>query len=227
VNHPDENTQPGVKTGSETALFDARTATPTPQFASVYERAPVESAAPLQQGEFISGLVQTIVNFRQLLAGETVVDDLLHPFVIIVTQSCDLEWDFSARARGGEGDKLLPSIFVCEALDAGEVKGRRNARGEIVNNSKIWERIKGNKEERFHFFERVPPQDDLQAHGLPEIVVDFKRYFSVPTDELYWRLEAEAKRRTRLKSPYLEHFVSRFFYYQARVALPRPHSSEP
>jgi hypothetical protein len=32
-----------------------------------------------------------------------------------------------------------------------------------------------------------------------------------------------AKRRVKLESPYLEHLATRFFSYQARVAVPVPH----
>jgi hypothetical protein len=138
--------------------------------------------------------------------------------VIVVSQSCDLEWDFDARqSNDREPDKILPSVMLCEALTAHEVKSRKNLKGDVINNSKLWDPLKKNKDERFHFFEEVPSFEDTLGEGLPELVVDFKRYFSMPTSELYWKL----------KPPYLEHFATRFFQFQSRVATPRQHLSSP
>ena len=39
--------------------------------------------------------------------------------------------------------------------------------------------------------------------GIPELGVDFKRYFTIPTDEIYKRIEkGEVRRRCVLMSPY-------------------------
>jgi len=62
--------------------------------------------------------------------------------------------------------------------------------------------------------------------GLPEFVIDFKHYFTLPTDEVYIRLQLETKRRCFLLSQYLEHLSDRFFFYQNRVVLDKEHKSE-
>ena len=95
-----------------------------------------------------------------------------------------------------------------------------------VPNSAAWNRIKINKEERFHFFQSVAPEEDSVGQGLPELTADFKRYFTMPTGEVYFRLES-ARRRTIFKDPYLQHFASRFHAFQSRVALPEEHFSDP
>jgi hypothetical protein len=60
------------------------------------------------------------------------------------------------------------------------------------------------------------------------MAIDFKRYFTLPTDELYLRVERqETRRRCGLKSPYLEHLSARFSCFLSRVALPEDHFSEP
>jgi hypothetical protein len=188
----------------------------------IYEAAPGEG--PLQQGEILSAVIQQFLDLEELRQGGLQVNDTNHPFVIVASQCCDLQWDYEAR-RGGEPDKLLPHVMLCEALTAEEVKGRKSAKGEVINNSTLWGPIKKNKDERFHFFEAVPGNEDADGQGLPELVVDFKRCFSMPTAELYWKLTQQARRRTRLKVPYLEHFATRLFQYQARVATPRQHLS--
>jgi hypothetical protein len=92
--------------------------------------------------------------------------------------------------------------------------------------SNIWNRISQNNDERYHFFQAVDQDQDTQGEGLPELGVDFKRLFAIPTDEVYWRISTgEVKRRCLLKSPYLEHFCRRFANFLSRVALPDPHMS--
>jgi hypothetical protein len=207
--------------GDEIEVVDAGG---TRQATGIYECSPTES--PLQQGEVLAVVVHQFLDVDRLRESDLVINETRHSFVIVASQSCDLEWDHDARRRGGEPDKLLPHIMLCEAFRAQEVKDRKNLKGEVINNSTLWSPIKKNKDERYHFFQAVPAYEDAAGEGLPELVVDFKRYFSMPTAELYWKLTQEAKRRTRLRAPYLEHFATRLFQYQARVATPTPHSSQ-
>ena len=94
--------------------------------------------------------------------------------------------------------------------------------------SKAWARIQANKDERYHFLQKAEAIDDVRGEGLPELGIDFKRYFTIPTEEVYWRVhQKEAQRRCVLQSPYLEHLSSRFAYFLSRVALLEDHFSEP
>jgi hypothetical protein len=195
-----------------------------PPASGIYRR-PVADGA-VEQGELLSDVVQQLLNADALANGELVVDAVLHPFVIVLSQSCDLQWDAEARHRRGEPDKLMPSILLCEALTAGEVKGRKNVKGQVLNPSEKWTRIRQNNEERFHFFEAVQAHEDAMREGLPELVIDFKRYFTMPCPEFYLKLRTGAKRRAQLQSLYAEHFATRFFQYQSRIATPRPHYSQ-
>jgi hypothetical protein len=63
--------------------------------------------------------------------------------------------------------------------------------------------------------------------GLSELAIDFKKYFTLPIEELYRRIEiGEAQRRCVLVSPYMEHVCNRFSYFLSRIALPFDHASE-
>ena len=177
----------------------------------------------LRQGEIISGVAQTKLALTSI-KGDPVINVVQHPFAVLVTQDCDLEQDFTARQKVELSDKILPCLLFCEMATAQEALAR-----SADNKLKQWERmgIPKNKNERFHFFQAVPSSCDARQIGLPELVTDFKRYFTIPTDELYKRIELEeAQRRCVLASPYLEHFSSRFAYFFARVALPLDHMSE-
>jgi len=140
-----------------------------------------------------------------------------HDWTVVITQDCDLEQD--ARARNGKAsqDKLLRDVLLCVAQEASTLE---------AGGKDIWKRIQQNKDERYQFLERVPPELDALEQGVPELVIDFKQYFTLPTDELYERVKSQAKRRCRLVNEYLAHLASRFSYFQSRVALPEEHASE-
>jgi hypothetical protein len=117
--------------------------------------------------------------------------------------------------------RLIPNVLLCEVTTAEALRDR----AEI--NSGIWKLIRANRDERYQFLQAVAETEDLHGRGLPELSVDFKRYFTIPTEEMYLQLETGTQRRCRLRSPYVEHLSGRFCAFQARVALPGPHFSEP
>ena len=145
------------------------------------------------------------------------LEEIEHPYSIILTQDCDLYWDFDARREGNAAAsqiKLVPSLLLCELSEENALRGVQGI------NSDVWRRIAQNSNERFHKLPEVPSEQDLQNEGLPSLVADFKRIFTVPTDELYTRVGASVRRRSVLTDPYLQHFSSRFGYFCLRVALP-------
>jgi len=180
----------------------------------------------LRQGEMITGLVQVRLTINTVGADKEEVQWLeeAHPFAVVLSQDCDLNQDWKARQSVIDDPKVaqrqLPAVFFAQVHEAAELKGH-------VGGSDLWKRVKQNKDERFHFLEAVSPNNDAMTDGLPELGIDFKRYFTIPTDEVYKRIEKGAHRRCRLVSPYLEHLSTRFCYYQFRVALPAEHQSVP
>jgi hypothetical protein len=178
------------------------------------------SAGALRQGEIISNLVQPRLKIETLFTDEPVIAFEEHPLAIVITQDCDLDQDYRSRYGGGSQDKLIPSVLFCQMISAQDLKGRGLDR-------RTWDRVIINKDERYHFFQKVESEQDALGNGLPELGVDFKRYFTLPTEEVYKRIDSEANRRCYLYSPYLEHFSTRFAYYQFRIALPQDHFSEP
>lgn len=187
---------------------------------------PSEQDVALVQGEIISGLIQLHPNLEAIQSDDIKFGKKSHPFAIVVSQSCDLDWDYNLRKGDGLLDeksqhKLLPNILFCEMTTAEVLRGRADI------NSSLWSNIKINKNERYHFFQKVLPEQDVFGEGIAELGVDFKRYFTLPADEVYERIAiGEAKRRCCLVSPYAEHFSTRFAYFLQRVALPEDHFSE-
>jgi hypothetical protein len=183
----------------------------------IYAPSSVNSA--LRQGEILSNLAQARLAIASLIIGEEElleIERVWHPLAIVMSQDCDLDWD----CRSQQNNKKIPNILFCEVTPAESLRGRSDI------NSEIWKRIKQNKDERYQFIQAALPQEDAQGEGLPELAIDFKRYFTIPTEEVYYRIQFGARRRCRLQSPYLEHLCTRFGYYQFRVALPAEHFSE-
>jgi hypothetical protein len=188
--------------------------------APIYAKSTAGADQCLAQGEFISGLIYAHAELHSLATPPLLMAFKKHPLVVTLSQGCDLEQDFLARLGSVKPDKIVPSVLLGEVVIATEF------RSALPMGSKIWDRVRQNNDERYHFFQDVTKEFDALGEGLGELGVDFKRFFTMPTDELYYRIKTgEAKRRCCLQSPYLEHFCTRFANYLGRVALPEPHLS--
>jgi hypothetical protein len=187
--------------------------------AAIY--APSELQGELRQGEIITDLIEVRLNLDAARNQQPArIDSITHPFAIVVTQDCELEQDYRARANNTTSDKLLPCVLLLQMTSCVALRGELQRQGL---NTKLWKPIANNKNERYHVFEAILAEHDHAGAGLPALAVDFKRCFTVPTEEIYWRVEHEARRRCRLVSPYLEHLAARFGFFYSRVALPRDH----
>ncbi|MDQ2732412.1 MAG: hypothetical protein M3Y56_12200, partial [Armatimonadota bacterium] len=177
-------------------------------------------------GEILSNLTQHLA--KVLDNGSAEVSPRKHPYAVVLSQTCDLDWDFKKATTEDAGcpfldlmGQQLPSILFCELVTASELKSRDLK-------SDVWKRVRQNKDERYQFLEVAPKDADLLRQGLPETGMDFKRYFTIPTGEVYRAVgSGTTQRRSVLSNPYAEHLASRFFYFQSRIALPREHDSEP
>ncbi|MBE9009130.1 hypothetical protein IQ250_02800 [Pseudanabaenaceae cyanobacterium LEGE 13415] len=178
----------------------------------------------LRQGEILTNVVQynPVASELSLESEELTFEPVIHPYAIVVTQDCDLDWDYNARQNdAAQPSKLLNSVVLCEIATAQEV---RNSAGM---NSGEWNLVKTQRHERFYFFERIPGECELEQEGLPELTADFKRIFGIDSATLYRQIELGiAKRRAVLASPYLEHFSRRYHSFHGRVALPSQYESE-
>lgn len=123
---------------------------------------------PLRQGEILTGLIQSRLNSESINSSEPVVDYLVHPYAIVVSQDCDLDWDYRARQDQTENHKLIPNILFCEVSTAEALRGRGHEAGI---NRKTWNDIKNNKHERYHFLQAVDFSEDVMGEGLPELAV--------------------------------------------------------
>jgi len=190
----------------------------------VYARSP-DRPAPLRQGEILSDLVQLFADPSAIApaAPNTEIRALVrtHPFAIVMSQDCDLDLDYKSRTGVVKGDKKVPSVLFCEAETI------EKFRASVPPGSELWRWISGNQHYRFHCLGSATREQDLQNGGVPELGIDFKRYFTVPTAEVYARLEQNLRRRCHLMSPYVEDLSNRFAGYLSRVALPDDFATPP
>lgn len=181
----------------------------------------------LRQGEILTGVIQykPVIDELSQHGQELPFETVLHPYVIVITQDCDLDWDYKARKAQAilQPSKLLNSVILCEIAEA---RGIRDAADNNMN-SKEWKLVESHRHERFYFFEKIPPECEVDKIGLPELTADFKKVFGIDAATLYRQIElGMVKRRTVLISPYLEHFSRRYYSFHSRVALPFQYESE-
>jgi hypothetical protein len=219
VSKPGEATAPPIETDNLASASPHAAAVATTLAVTIYARSTTN--APFRQGEILTDVLQYRRSLASFRANTHELAETRHPFAIVISQDCDLERDYYARNPGpGEETsdaKLIPNIFVLEAVTVDELR-LTSPKGKD-----IWKRIQQNKDERYHVLESVSAECDNLDGGIPALGVDFRRHFSVPTDELYAQCDVAAKRRCCLISPYLEHFTRRFADFLSRVALPRDH----
>jgi hypothetical protein len=179
----------------------------------------------LRQGEILTGIIQFVPIPAESSSDEKNIQfkSILHPYAIIITQDCDLDWDYTARQSGGKANKLLNSVIFCEVYTAEDIRYDKNRE----MNSSEWNLVKTNRHQQYHFFEKVPSDCDLTEKGLPELTVDFKKVFAIDAEYLYHQISSRiARRLTLLECRYLEHFSHRYHDYHGRVALPAQYQSE-
>ena len=165
------------------------------------------------------------------------------PYIVILSQDCDLNQDFNSYSKYTKYndeidlininfdtfvkkkvydfskvyDKLLPSILVCPAFPAEKLRNGnhlQNYNNFIMQHisSKDWKKVENNEVARYHYLKPFP---DFQ---IPKLVVDFKRYYTLPTHYVYSIFEESYV--GSLNELYRERLSQRFVNYLSRIGLP-------
>ena len=179
------------------------------------------SGSAIRQCEVLSEAPQLIARTETIGTEAVTYDFRIHSWVMVLTQDCDCDWDYTARSGPDEIEghgKEVPNLLVCEALLEEELRARKSV------NADLWRRIRGNQDERYHTIPEVPNSLDAKGEGVPVLVLDFKRCFSIPTSEIYRRIELNdpegLQRRSFMLPPFRDQVSTRAFAYHARVATP-------
>ena len=152
-----------------------------------------------------------------------------HPYIIILTQDCDLGHDYfsrypdntkfdnedmETRFRENPERYRLSQIIVCVAQQESEIKS-----SAYEMNSKIFYRVKNNQEQRFHHL--GPWRISKQENSSLDLYVDFKRTFSLQTSSLYNSVYQQPNRRIALvPQPQILDLSHRHACFFSRIPLP-------
>ena len=164
--------------------------------------------------------------------------------MIILTQECDLQWDFAARFTSTESKSdystqakeidtdrsCVSHIVMCDVYEEATI------RSYLIKGSEIWKRVRQNQDERYH---RLPPHhvseqtaeegDNTYAEvAYSDLFIDFKRALALPTRQLYEGLSHSLIPRHGIVPPiYLHDLLHRAHGYWSRVALPEEQKTLP
>jgi hypothetical protein len=136
-----------------------------------------------------------------------------------MTQDCDLEQDKQNRssAESKNQDKFLQSVLLCPAYPAADIRAGTHLSDENLVmerlNSDRWKVVKGNNNARYHY---LPEHPDYQ---IPESVIDFKHYFTVPREKISTTLKLQ-RRIGSVGELFREDLSLRFAQYLSRIGLP-------
>ena len=172
----------------------------------------------IRQGEIINSLFELKLQIPEGKSIDDVreqakLDPIVHPYVIVVSQDCDLEWDYKARQGEAPEGKLMTHVLFCDLFLEDELPGRNKLTNELFR------RVERNQDERYHHLLAAPVSgtDD----NIPELFADFKTTFSLPVEFVYWLVSTgQTIRKGTLLSPYLERFMQRVYSFLGRVATP-------
>lgn len=143
------------------------------------------------------------------------------PYAIVLTQDCDLEQDYKFRNPTPENpvsnnDKYLQSILICPAYLSESFKQGNHLSALSLTmqtwGGDRWKYVKTNQNERYHFLNA-----DITL-SIPELIIDFKHYYTIPNKDLYSIHRTNYK--ASLASLYREDISHRFANYLSRIGLP-------
>ena len=173
----------------------------------------------IKQGDILEN-----VEFNLFSPKEKSYLKIIYPYTLVLTQDCDLEQDHTARnnIEATHQDKFLESTLLLPAFLSEDFKmgthlsmiglNRLNWSTSFSSKSNKWDDIKNNENKRFHCL-----KNDAELK-IPELVADFKFFFTLPhsqLNEIY-----EKSYLASIKPLFREDLSFRFANYLARIGLP-------
>lgn len=180
-------------------------------------RATKEADYRIRQGDIFRSIdcVETVAERDGIIE----ISKITFPLVIVLTQDCDLEQDYSFRkSQKNTQDKILISVLVAPLYNAEHVfRGEHLSNLDIKSQQISKQRTPGqllvqNQNPRYHFIEF--PKD---INIVPS-VIDFKHYFSVHIS--YLENIKHDNFVCIVSELYRENISQRFACFLSRIGLP-------
>jgi hypothetical protein len=173
----------------------------------------------LEQGDLLRDV--SVVEWAEVdeVASEIQIRERNLPYCVVLSQDCDLEHDFNAHANQDRRntDKYLQSILVCPAYpDEPFRQGiHLDSLGLVMEShrSEQWRQIKSNNVSRYYYLVGQPNIE------VPNLVVDFKHYVTIPRDIVY-RPHILEKYLATIEVLFRDNLSARFAHYLSRIGLP-------
>lgn len=178
-----------------------------------------DASARIQQGDILSNV--EYIESVQIEDGVVKISKIVFPLVIVLTQDCDLTWDYESRTVEGKNqDKYLFSVIVAPLYnyehfingehlsDLGQTMATISRKETKTDNKNL----RQNETPRYHYLEfddHVP---------IVNSVIDFKHYFTVSIEQL--RKHKESHYICTVSPLFRERISQRFSNYLSRIGLP-------
>jgi hypothetical protein len=177
-----------------------------------------------KQGRLRQGDIYKNVEYVEYIVekeGNLEISKISFPFIIVLTQDCDLEQDYKVRwaiKKPSNSDKRLFSVIVAplyneEHFYIGEhLKDLGYEMEKIKKTGTKGELIGKNEIPRYHYV-KFPP-----ITPIANSIIDFKHYFSVNGE--YLKRMKSTNYVCQIAELYRESISQRFANYLARIGLP-------
>ena len=173
----------------------------------------------LKQGDIISNVeyIESVVEEDGIIK----VSKIVFPLVIVLTQDCDLTWDYDNRSKTSDmQDKFLISVIVAPIYNYEHfIRGEHlqeigQKMATISTNPKKSDNknLRNNETPRYHYLEF--------ADNIPIVnsVIDFKHYFTVNVVNLQKHKQNHFV--CSISTLFRERISQRFANYLSRIGLP-------
>jgi len=154
-----------------------------------------------------------IIESFDVKGSEIKIDRISFPYVVCLNQECDLENDYNSSA---DKDSRLLHIAIAPAFNFEDFLSGNHWAGifELNTTSKRKDTksklIMDNEIPRFHYL-------NFAESNMPELIVDFKHFFTINRDLLYEKLD---NRICSLDDLFKEKLSQRFSNFISRIGLP-------
>ena len=179
----------------------------------------VQNLSRISQGDIYRNV--EYIEYAVEKDGEIEISKISFPYIVVMTQDCDLQWDYKSRygrPKSANQDKFLLSVLVVPMYNAehfflGEQLSELQIdMRKIKKSGTEGKKIVDNQIERYHYFE-FP--DDI---SIVNSIVDFKHYFSVNIE--YLKKQKQADFVCRIPPLFREKLSHRYAHFLSRIGLP-------
>ena len=161
----------------------------------------------------------TVIEDIKLEGTEMEIKRITFPYVICLNQDCDLNSDKRDKDNNPSGNKncrllhlIVAPLFVFDSFIEGTHWGEIFNPVPAINVKKTeGKKIMNNEDPRYHFL-----HFNVESK-LPDMVIDFKHFFTISTEQMYNNLTS---RVCSIEELYREKICQRFAFFQSRIGLP-------